>query len=106
MKEKLVRDKIPEIMVNDGATIRLRGPAVGEVNDLFRAKLLEEMEEFESTICSQDFQSKVEEAADMLQVVYSWAEANNVTFQMINAERVRKESAKGAFKKHFVKITE
>ena len=63
---KLVRDKIPEIIENDGET-----PVVRVLNDNEYKKELEKKlkEEYEEVLLAKDKKERLEELADMLEVI-------------------------------------
>lgn len=92
-KPKLVRDKIPEIILkNDGVK-----PKIAVLNDkqYFNAllvKLKEECREF-----TKDNNS--EELADILEVVYALSKALGISEQSLNLVRQKKARERGRFEK-------
>ena len=89
---KLVRDRIPEIIVQSGKTCLTRILTREEYLAGLDAKLDEELAEFRETPC-------VEELADLLEVLRACACAHG--FSMEEVERVRREKAveRGGFAK-------
>lgn len=89
---KLVRDKIPEIMLADGAT-----PVTHILNDddylteLIK-KLAEEMAEFEAD-------HSLEELADIAEVVHALTTVIGETPESLEAKRVQKAGKRGGFQK-------
>ncbi len=89
---KLIRDKIPEIIENGGKK------AVIEVldNENFRKylniKLDEELKEYQED-------ESVEELADLIEVVYALLELKGISIEEFEKIRVAKVEKRGAFKK-------
>ena len=69
---KLVRDKIPDIIAGQGKPCGIRLMTDAEYLDALNAKLDEELAEYHQS-------GSVEELADILEVVYSIAVAKNCT---------------------------
>jgi predicted house-cleaning noncanonical NTP pyrophosphatase (MazG superfamily) len=89
---KLVRDKIPEIIEATGATSETRVLAGAEYDEELRRKLLEEAAE---AATSDD----TGELADVLEVVYAMAEQAGLTREELERLRAKKEAERGAFAK-------
>jgi len=89
---KLVRDKIPEIITANGdvPTTRVLGKA--EYDEELRRKLLEEAAE---AAASDD----TTELADVLEVVYALADQAGLTREELETIRALKEQKRGAFSK-------
>ncbi len=94
---KLVRDKIPEIIEASGkkAEIRIAGDA--EYKDLLGKKLLEEVDEF---LESND----PEELADIVEVVKALGKIYGITFEKILGIAENKKAERGGFDKKMVLI--
>jgi len=94
--DKLVRDKIPEIIKESG-----RNPITHIADDSehwnrLRDKLLEEVKEF-----IEDGDEK-EEIADIFEVLYAIMDFRNINKQEVEELRVNKEKEKGGFKEKIV----
>lgn len=89
---KLVRDRIPEIIENSGKTAHTHLLSDEEYIAELDRKLGEEYAEYQAD-------KNIEELADMLEVIYAIAKARGASVGEL--ERVRKEKAEknGAFEK-------
>lgn len=92
---KLVRDRIPEIIEDDGADPVLREAAEGEVEALLADKLVEEAEEFRDD-------RELEELADVLEVMKRLVEVRGGTWEELDDLRQKKKEERGGFDKGFV----
>lgn len=90
--DKLVRDKIPEIIEDDGKEYKMEVMDDEEYKEYLKDKLLEETEEYLRS-------GEVDELADVFEVVKSIAEDEGLG--IADLEEMRKEKAKerGRFKK-------
>ena len=91
---KLVRDRIPEIIERDG-----RKPETRVLNDAdymqeLRKKLGEELEEY---LAADNAVAAVEELADMLELIYATAVAHGATPHQLDMIREQKAEERGAF---------
>ena len=93
---KLVRDKIPEIIKNNGEESIVRELSDDEYKVELYNKLLEEANE---VIDSQDNESTIEELADVLEVLKSIAELNNRGLNDIIKKSNQKRLKRGGFEK-------
>jgi predicted house-cleaning noncanonical NTP pyrophosphatase (MazG superfamily) len=89
---KLVRDKIPEIIRKSGKTPVIRNLNDQNYREELGKKLKEEVEEF---LEAHD----PEELADILEVIYGFAENMRKDFQEIEAIRKNKLEERGSFSK-------
>ena len=89
---KLVRDKIPEIISRDGKIPVARMLTDDEYQYYLVKKLKEETAEFEDYPC-------LEELADILEVVMALANAYGYTSIALDMERYRKRRERGGFSK-------
>ena len=92
MKEynKLVRDRIPEIMINKGCK-----PVIRILNDEdylneLNKKILEEVNEYLES-------GEVEELADVCEVLYAILNLKNVSLDEFHKIRLEKSEKRGAF---------
>ena len=89
---KLVRDKIPEIIEQDGRRCTARVLNDEEYLKALDAKLDEELAEYHKD-------QNVKELADLLEVLYAAAEARGFTEDELEAVREAKAEKRGQFKK-------
>jgi len=89
---KLVRDKIPEIIQARGQTPVVRTLDNKEYLKQLLEKLFEEVDEF-------DEDHTVEEMADILEVLMALADTLGIKQSDLETMRKRKAAARGAFKK-------
>lgn len=89
---KLVRDRIPEIIENDGKQCVCEVLSSEDYLTLLDEKLQEELNEYEES-------KSLEELADLLEVMYAVVKARGWSVEEL--EQVRKEKAKqrGGFEK-------
>ncbi len=92
---KLVRDKIPEIIRNSGATSYTHIADDAEYEESLVKKLHEEVEEF-----LED--SSVGEAADIMEVLYAWSVLKGFDFDSIESKRIDKRNKRGGFEKRII----
>lgn len=93
--DKLVRDRIPEIIEADGKTCETRIANRAEKIGYLLDKIGEETEELRSSL-------SVEEMADLLEVVYSLEEEIGLDKQEVEAIRLEKKEKRGGFAKGIV----
>jgi len=89
---KLVRDKIPEIIQNNGEVPKFEILDSQEYLSELHKKLFEEANEF----VEEDSQ---EELADLLEVIYAIAKHKNIDLVEVEKIRVEKSQKRGAFEK-------
>lgn len=89
---KLVRDRIIEIIENDGRKAQYRILDNKEYKDELNKKLQEEVKEYIEDNC-------VEELADIVEVVYGILESMNVSIEEFEKLRQAKIEKRGAFHK-------
>lgn len=87
---KLVRDKIPEIIRSDGKQCTTEILSDGEFLKMVDAKLDEELAEYHKD-------KNIEELADLLEVVYAAAMARGYSVEELEKVRADKALKKGAF---------
>lgn len=87
---KLVRDKIPEIIGQDGKTCVTEVLSDEEYLRMVDAKLDEELEEYHKD-------QNVEELADLIEVIYAAAVARGYSVEELEKVRQAKTEKRGAF---------
>ena len=89
---KLVRDRIPEIIEASGKNCVNEILSDADYLELLDAKLDEELAEYHKD-------QNVEELADLLEVIYAAAKARGYTLEQLEVVRAEKASKRGAFEK-------
>jgi predicted house-cleaning noncanonical NTP pyrophosphatase (MazG superfamily) len=87
---KLVRDRIPEIIKSRGKIPVTHTAPIEEYKSRLNEKLFEEVREY-------TLSGNVEELADLLEVVYAICELNNVSRQELIEFQRKKSEEKGKF---------
>ncbi|MFX1482124.1 MAG: hypothetical protein ACFFCP_02940 [Promethearchaeota archaeon] len=95
MKDKLVRDKIPEIIREKGGNPKVRVASKDELDVLLREKIVEEAKEF---LFSGDFG----ELVDILEAIDALTELRKADPALIEIQRHSKLLARGGFTKGYV----
>ena len=88
---KLVRDRIPEIIIADGKEPIVRTLNQDEYLKELDIKLNEEVAEYQ-------IDKSIEEMADVLEVLYAICEARGHSIEELEDARKEKSDARGAFK--------
>ena len=88
---KLVRDKIPQIIEQSGKQAIFEQVSGKEYLELLNAKLGEELQEYLDS-------ESIEELADLVEVVYAILEDKNISLQEFEVIRKQKVQERGAFK--------
>lgn len=89
---KLVRDKIVDIIESDGRTAKYRTLDNNEYRQELNKKLQEEVKEY-----LED--NNVEELADIVEVIYGILGSMNISAQEFEKIRLSKKEEKGGFEK-------
>lgn len=92
---KLVRDKIPNIIAEQGKPCGIRLMTDAEYLDALNAKLEEEVAEYQQS-------GSVEELADILEVVYAIALAKKCPSGTLDSIRQNKANERGRFIKQIM----
>lgn len=95
---KLVRDRIPEIIANKGGSAETRILSDDEYLHYLEVKLDEEVGEYHSD-------KSVEELADILEVLYALADARGCTKEQLHALYQKKHVDRGGFSKKILLIS-
>ncbi|MFN7038075.1 MAG: nucleoside triphosphate pyrophosphohydrolase [Alphaproteobacteria bacterium] len=94
--EKLIRDKMPEIMRSKNIEVFERIMNQTEYLNALKAKLIEEANEVFEADSKEEL---AEEIADILEVIEALAEANNIKLSTIHEIKNNKRNLKGGFEK-------
>lgn len=89
---KLVRDKITDIIEADGRIAKYRTLDNNEYRKELNSKLQEEVKEYLDD-------NNVEELADIVEVVYGILNSMDVTIDEFEKIRIKKQEERGAFNK-------
>jgi len=92
---KLVRDKVPEIIKKSNSTPIIHKANKKEFELKLIEKLTEEMKEFKKS-------GNVEELADLLEIIYAICDLKDVDKRKIESIRKKKAKERGAFKKQII----
>jgi predicted house-cleaning noncanonical NTP pyrophosphatase (MazG superfamily) len=92
---KLVRDKIPEIIISRGGSYKTKKVPPKSMADLLKKKLVEESKE----IINAPKDEILGELSDVLQILVSISEFEKIKFSDVRMKMIEKEKANGAFKK-------
>jgi len=90
---KLVRDKIPDIIKADGGDPQVVILDAEEYTTSLRSKLLEEVEE----LLSASDENRVEEVADVVEVLHAMVQHYGLDWDAVEAEGLRKRHERGGF---------
>ena len=91
---KLVRDRIPEIIRESGGTPAVRRLEAAEYEGALHDKLMEEATELRESETRED---RIEEAADVLEVILGIAQLHGFTFDDVLHRAESKRIARGGF---------
>lgn len=95
---KLVRDRIPEIIVSSGHQCEIRILDEEAYLDALDRKLNEELAEYQES-------KSMEELADLLEVMHAVARARGSSMEEIESIRIKKASKRGAFDKRILLLS-
>ena len=93
--DKLVRDRIPEIIAADGRRCECTVLGEAEYLEKLDEKLNEELAEYQQS-------KSLEELADLLEVIRAVIEARGSTVEAVEAIRAAKAEARGAFSRRIL----
>lgn len=89
---KLIRDKIPEIIEASGKTCETEILSDEEYLQMLDKKLDEELAEYHQ-------EQNIEELADLLEVLYATAKARGYSIEQLERVRIEKQKVRGGFDK-------
>ena len=89
--KKLVRDKIPDIILKEGSLPTTRILDDKEYIKALNKKLMEEVKEYLE-------EENIEEMVDILEVIRAILDYREVTYEEIEEKRIKKAKKRGAFK--------
>lgn len=98
--QKLIRDKIPQVIEASGGKYEVRVMEKEEFEKELKKKLVEEAKELMET-AREDLPN---EMADVLELLKSIAEFYGIVFKLIEEEQVSKRKKRGGFKKRLFLI--
>ena len=91
---KLVRDRIPEIIANSGKGYRAQVLSEDEYIKELQKKSIEELNEYLSSASDQE---AIEELADVLEILHALAKLHGSSFAEVEAIRKAKAEKRGSF---------
>ncbi len=94
---KLVRDKIPEIIEEDGKKPEYYRVSDEEIGKWARRKILEEAKEFSE-------EGEVEELADLYAVIKRYMEIEDTGFEKLEDLEERKSEERGGFQENIILV--
>jgi predicted house-cleaning noncanonical NTP pyrophosphatase (MazG superfamily) len=89
---KLVRDKIPEVIEKDGHKAKFKTLSEKSYLSALDKKLMEEVKEYQAD-------KSIEEMADVLEVLYAICSARGYKIDELEAKRIEKHMNRGGFEK-------
>lgn len=92
---KLVRDRIPEIIEATGKHFSTRILNNDEYLKELKKKSFEELNEYVRTENNKD---SIEELADLLEIIHALAECHGATIETVEEVRLQKAEKRGGFK--------
>jgi predicted house-cleaning noncanonical NTP pyrophosphatase (MazG superfamily) len=95
LPEKLVRDKIPEIIQEKGEAPKFRVAGKEELDELLRIKIVEEAHELLES-------GDTEEIVDIIEAIDSLIQLRNVDQGFLDLQRETKRHFRGGFEKGYV----
>ncbi|MFH5183072.1 phosphoribosyl-ATP pyrophosphohydrolase [Paenibacillus sp. TAB 01] len=90
---KLIRDKIPQVMDAKGVTYSIRKLSDQEYVEKLNEKLQEELNEY----LEADEEDQIEELADLVELVYAVLDNKGVSLKDFEKVRLEKREERGGF---------
>lgn len=87
---KLIRDKIPEIIEADGKDYEVRKLQDDEYLESLNTKLQEELDEYQES-------GEIEELADLLEIIYAILDHKDISREELETIRKKKKKSRGGF---------
>jgi len=97
---KLIRDKIPQIIEANKGKYKIRVMKKDEFKKELKKKLIEEAKEIKGAKKSE----LLKELADVLELIKSIAESENISFEVIERKQRQRRKERGGFKKRLFLI--
>lgn len=97
--DKLIRDKIPEIIQSRGEECKIHIAEDLEYKEKLKEKLLEEVQEF---LDSKDPENEKEELADILEIIDAIYESSGFNKYEIEQIKKEKKEKRGGFSKKII----
>ncbi|HWO78446.1 MAG TPA: nucleoside triphosphate pyrophosphohydrolase [Bacillus sp. (in: firmicutes)] len=98
---KLVRDRIPEIIKQSGSTFRTRILDDTEYIEELKSKVQEELKEYLET---QSDKEAIDELVDLIEVINALANIHGASEEQLNKVRQHKAGKRGKFEKRIFLI--
>jgi predicted house-cleaning noncanonical NTP pyrophosphatase (MazG superfamily) len=98
---KLVRDRIPEVIKRTGKHCSTRVLDNEEYITELKNKSFEELKEY---VNAENDKDAIEELADLLEIIHALAECHGATFETVEEIRKKKTEKRGAFKEKILLI--
>lgn len=98
---KLIRNRIVEILENEGLNYNVRVLEEDEYLAEIKKKLYEEVKEFEQTTNQTD---ALEELSDILELIHAALAVHKKSFEELEAVRLKKQRERGGFEKRLFLI--
>src|SRR6056297_3403106 len=95
--DKLIRDRIPEIIEQAGKECEVQKLAAEEYKEKLEEKLLEEIEEYRET-------KEFEELADIMEVLLALVHTHGQNMKSLEEIRKEKREKRGAFEKQLLLV--
>lgn len=92
---KLVRDRIPEVIESTGKRFSTRILNNEEYITELKKKSFEELEEY---VDADNDNDAIEELADLLEIIHALAESHGASFEKVEDVRKKKAEKRGGFK--------
>ncbi|KRE45826.1 nucleoside triphosphate pyrophosphohydrolase [Paenibacillus sp. Soil522] len=98
---KLVRDKIPQIIEANGKKCEVKVLSQDEYLQMLKVKLQEELDEFQSA----EENKQLDELADLVEVVYGIIASKGVDIEAFERIRLKKKEERGGFEDKLLLIS-
>ncbi|NHN34682.1 nucleoside triphosphate pyrophosphohydrolase [Paenibacillus agricola] len=92
---KLIRDKIPQIIESKGKKAEVRVMDSDEYTKMLNVKLQEELDEYKE---ANDESDQIAELADLVEVVYAILDNKGLSIEEFEKVRLAKQAERGGFK--------